>query len=259
MKLEGNTILVTGGGSGIGLELSKAFLARGNTVIATGRNLPKLEQAQRDLPGLQVLQSDVGKPEDVERLYTRVLKDFPKLNVVVNNAGVMREVNMHHDADNLDEFTREIDINFKGPVWMARKFLGHLKTMPNAAIVNVSSGLAFVPLPISPIYCATKAALHSFTLSLRAQLKNTQVKVFELLPPATQTNLLGEFDPKDFEGVSIMKVDEMVRQCVRGMEKDQLEIRPGQSNQLKFMNRVAPGFILAQLSKPVDRMLQTKQ
>jgi len=127
--------------------------------------------------------------------------------------------------------------------------------MDSAAIVNLSSGLAFVPLPIAPIYCATKAAIHSFSLSLRAQLKNTKVKVFEIAPPATQTDLLGEFDSEDMSGASIMKVDDMVRASLKGLENDQFEIRPGQSNQLRFMSRLAPAFILAQMSKPVDRML----
>jgi uncharacterized oxidoreductase len=138
---------------------------------------------------------------------------------------------------------------------MVRKFLPQLKKMDSAAIVNLSSGLAFVPLPIAPIYCATKAAIHSFSLSLRAQLKNTKVKVFEIAPPATQTDLLGEFDSEDMSGASIMKVDDMVRASLKGLENDQFEIRPGQSNQLRFMSRLAPAFILAQMSKPVDRML----
>ena len=138
---------------------------------------------------------------------------------------------------------------------MVRRFLNHLKEKPAAAIVNVSSGLAFVPLPISPVYCATKAALHSFSLSLRVQLKKTNVKVFEIAPPLTQTDLLSGFSAGDMEGVAMMKVDDMVGQCMRGMAADRFEIRPGQANQLRFMSRVAPDFILGQLSKPVDRML----
>ena len=140
-----------------------------------------------------------------------------------------------------------------GPVRMVKQFLPHLKKKRAAAIMNVSSGLAFLPLPISPVYCATKAGLHLFTLSLRMQLKNTDIKVFELAPPATQTELLDDFDAEDMKGASIMKVDAMVGD--KGMKNDQLEIRPGQSNQLKLMSRLAPQFILNQLSKPVDRML----
>jgi uncharacterized oxidoreductase len=137
---------------------------------------------------------------------------------------------------------------------MVKRFLPQLKKMPSAAIVNVSSGLAFVPLPSSPVYCATKAALNSFSRSLRVQLKKTNVKVFELAPPATETELFDAKSP-DMDGVAIMKVDELVREFLKGFAKDQLEIRPGQANSLKLMNRVAPEFILAQLSKPVDRML----
>ncbi len=253
MKLEGNTVLITGGASGIGFTLAKELLARGNTVIVTGRDEAKLAKAQAALPKLQTIKSDVSRVGDIDSLYERVTKDYPTLNVLVNNAGVMRPINIHSEAS-LEKLTEEIDINFTGPVRMTRRFLGHLKSQPTAAIVNVSSGLAFVPLTVFPVYCATKAALHSFTLSLRSQLKKTAIKVFELVPPATETDLLDMKSP-DLEGVSIMKVDEMVRQCLRGMEKDQLEIRPGQANQLKLMNRVAPEFILAQLSKPVDRML----
>jgi uncharacterized oxidoreductase len=122
--------------------------------------------------------------------------------------------------------------------------------------MNVTSGLAFVPLPVSPVYCATKAGLHSFTQSLRVQLHNSNVKVFELAPPATQTELLGDFNSEDMKGISIMKVEAMVAVAIKGMHNNQYEIRPGQSNQLKIMSRIAPEFILNQMSKPVARMLE---
>jgi uncharacterized oxidoreductase len=254
MKLEDNTVLITGGTSGIGLELAKQLLGRKNTVIITGRDEGRLEQAKKQLPELSTIKSDVSRIEDIDALFTRVTKEHPSLNILVNNAGVMRTINLHDEELSLDDLTREIDVNFKGPVWMVKRFLPHLKKMPSAAIVNVSSGLAFVPLPTSPVYCATKAAMNSFSRSLRVQLKNTKVKVFELAPPTTETNLFDMKSP-DLEGVAIMKVDELVRLFLKGFEKDQAEIRPGQANSLKFMNRVAPEFILAQLSKPVDRML----
>lgn len=254
MKLDGNTVLITGGTSGIGLELAKELLKRGNAVIITGRDRERLERAKKQLPELHTIQSDASRIADIDSLFARVTQEFPVLNVLVNNAGVMRTINLHSEDQSLDELTREIDINFKGPVWMVKRFLPHLKKMPSAAIVNVSSGLAFVPLPSSPIYCATKAAMNSFTRSLRVQLKKTAVKVFELAPPTTETGLFDTKSP-DLQGVTIMKVDELVRQFLKGFEKDHLEIRPGQANSLKFMNRVAPEFILTQLSKPVDRML----
>jgi uncharacterized oxidoreductase len=256
MKLEGNTILITGGSNGIGLELAREFRSRGNTVIITGRDQARLDAAQRQVPGLYVIRSDVSQATDIEALHREVMARLPDLNVLINNAGVMRKTNLHDQPESLEDFTAEIDINFTGPVRLTQLFLPDLKRRANAAIVNVTSGLAFVPLPISPIYCATKAALHSFSLSLRAQLAKTHVKVFEIAPPATQTDLLGSFQAGDLEGTSVMNVQKMVQLCLKGLRSDRLEIRPGQSNLLKLMNRLAPEFILSQLSKPVAKMLE---
>jgi uncharacterized oxidoreductase len=255
MKTSGNTILITGGSSGIGFEFAKQLLASGNTVVATGRDEDKLRAVKSKLPGLNIVKSDVSRPEEIEALLKAVTKDFPKLNVLVNNAGVMRTINMHDDGVALEGLTQEIDINLKGPMRMAKAFLPHLKKQDAAAIVNVTSGLAFVPLPISPVYCATKAGLHSFTQSLRVQLKNTKVQVFEVAPPATATELLADMNQDDMKGVAIMKVEDMVADSIKGLAADRLEIRPGQANSLKLMSRVAPEFILKQMSRSVDRML----
>jgi uncharacterized oxidoreductase len=256
MNLNKNTILVTGGTSGIGLELAKQLIKLGNTVIVTGRNPERLAQAKITLPQVHVLQSDVTKPGEIAMLFDQVTREFPALNILINNAGVMREINLNKlKVGGSEDLTTEIDSNLKGPIWMIEKFLPFLKTKPSAAIVNVSSGLAFVPLPSSPVYCATKAALHSFTQSLRVQLKRTNVKVFELAPPATETPLLKDWKQEDRKGVSMMNVDDMVRVAIHGMQTDTFEIRPGQSNQLKMMSRVAPAFILKMLSKPMEKML----
>jgi len=260
MKLTQNTILITGGASGIGLELVKQLSALDNTILITGRDQAKLDLAKKQFPKIHTFQSDVSQPAQVKALFEKVTESFPALNILINNAGIMRNINLHDSNDDLSDLTREIDTNLSGPIRMVKKFLPHLKTKSEAAIVNVSSGLAFVPLPVSPVYCATKAGLHSFTLSLRVQLKKTKVKVFELAPPATQTELLGDFNAEDMKGVSIMKVEKMVEAAISGMQNDHYEIRPGQSNQLKIMSRVAPQFILNQMSRPVDRMLaNTKQ
>jgi len=255
MKLSENTILITGGASGIGLELAKQLYLRGNRVIITGRDQAKLDAAQRLLPEIVAIRSDVSAVHDIDLLHARILRDFPEMNVLINNAGIMREVNLHDLQGGLDELTAEVDINLCGPIRMTKRFLPHLKSRPSAAIVNVSSGLAFVPLPTSPVYCATKAALHSFTQSLRVQLKHTNVKVFELAPPATKTAMLDQSEPEDLKGVSIMTVEDLVAAAMKGFERDRLEIRPGQANQLKLMSRLAPEFILKQLSRSVDRML----
>ncbi len=254
MNVSGNTILITGGTSGIGLELTKQLLDRKNTIIVTGRDAKKLEEAKKRFPGIHTIASDVSKPADIEKLVEQLTKDFPKLNWLINNAGIMNTINLHDDAK-LEPLTREIEINLMGPIRMIRAFLPLLKKQPSAAIVNVTSGLAFTPLPSSPIYCATKAGLHSYTLSLRVQLKKTNVKVFELAPPATATPMMDGHDPEDMKGITIMPVAAMVAAAMKGFETNKFEICPGQSNQLRMMSRVAPGFILAQMSKPVDKML----
>jgi uncharacterized oxidoreductase len=258
MKLKGNTILITGGAGGIGYELTKQLSALGNTILITGRDQSKMDRAKAASPRIHTFRSDVSDPKAIAALYEEVIKQFPGLNILINNAGIMRKINVHDKAGSLEDLTREIEINLSGPIRMVKQFLPHLKTKPEAAILNVSSGLAFVPMPISPVYCATKAGLHSFTESLRVQLKNTKVKVFDLAPPATQTELLGNFDAEDMKGASTMKVEDMVKVAVNGMKTDRFEIRPGQADLLKMMSRVAPGFILKQMSVSVDRMLRTQ-
>ena len=256
MKLAKNTILITGGATGIGFEFAKQLDLLGKIVIITGRDKAKLEKAKNKIPNIYIYQSDVSNSEAISILFDKVIKKFPDLNILINNAGIMRTINFHNKGADLEDLTTEININLSGPIRMVKKFLPHLKSKESAAIVNVSSGLAFTPLPQSPVYCATKAGLHSFTQSLRVQLKNTHIKVFELAPPATDTPLLGSFFNDDMKGMTIMKVEEMVAVAIKGMKNDQLEICPGQSNQLKFMSRLAPQFILGQMSKPIDRMLK---
>jgi uncharacterized oxidoreductase len=255
MKLDGNTILITGGGSGIGLELARQLIGRGNTVLITGRDTAKLERAATAIPGLHTMPSDVRRAEDIEALHARVMKDFASLNILINNAGVVRPRNFNVEGPALDDLSVEIDVNLTGPIKLTRRFLPQLKSKPNAAVVNIGSSLAFVPLPIMPVYCATKAAIHSFSLSLRVQLQPSGVKVFELMPPTTQTDLMNVFDPGDLKGVQIMAVDDLVKEALKGIERDRYEIRPGQSNQLRFMSRLAPDFIFAQLTKSVAKML----
>jgi uncharacterized oxidoreductase len=248
MKLEKKTVLITGGTSGIGLELAKQLLARNNTVIVTGRDQAKLDATQQAFPGVHVYKSDVGDPGAIATLHDKVLAQFPALDTLVNNAGIMRNVNLNQHRD-LSDVTREIETNLSGPVRMIQQFLPHLLTRQGALIVNVSSGLAFIPFPASPIYCATKAAIHSFTQSLRVQLDGTSVTVIELAPPAVETPLFrGEFaeEMMDQKG---MDVKMLVNRAISGIEAGKLEIRPGLSNVLKAMSRIAPHFMLKQIAK----------
>ena len=248
MKLEKKTVLITGGTSGIGLELAKQLLQRGNTVIVTGRDQEKLDAAKRALPGVHTFKSDVGDPAAIAALDASVLTQFPALDTLINNAGIMRNLNLNQVHD-LNDVTREIEINLNGPVRMVQQFLPHLKTRKGALIVNVSSGLAFIPFPASPVYCATKAAIHSFTQSLRVQLKGTGVTVVELAPPAVETPLLrGEFaaEMKEQKGMDVMT---LARHALAGIEAGKLEIRLGLANVLKAMSRIAPQFMLNQMAK----------
>ncbi len=250
MLLEKRTILITGGTSGIGLELAEQLSQRGNTVIVTGRDQEKLDAAKLTRPALNTLKSDVSKADEISALYESVIELFPALDTLVNNAGIMRNLNFTQDPCDV---TREIEINLSGPVRMVQQFLPHLRTRENALIINVSSGLAFVPFPAAPIYCATKAAIHSFTQCLRVQLADTGITVVELAPPGVETPLLrGEF-AAEMKGQKGMDVGRLARRAIAGIEAGQLEIRPGLSNILKLMSRIAPEFMfkqMANMSKP---------
>lgn len=247
MKLANKTILITGGTSGIGLELAKQLLQRGNTVIVTGRDQKKLDAAKLSVPGVHTFKSDVSDSAAIAALHDSVLAQFPALDVLVNNAGIMRNLNLNQRRD-LDDVTREIEINLSGPVRMVQQFLPHLKSRDGALIVNVSSGLAFVALPIAPVYSATKAALHSFTQSLRVQLHGSSVTVVELAPPGVETPLFrGEF-AEEMKGQKGMDVKVLVKHAIAGIEAGKLEIRPGLANVLKAMSRIAPQFMLNQMA-----------
>jgi uncharacterized oxidoreductase len=248
MKLEKRTVLITGGTSGIGLELAKQLLHRGNTVIVTGREQENLDSARRTLPGVHTFKSDVGNPADIVVLYQNVLAQFPALDTLINNAGIMRNLKLNQARD-LKDVTREIQINLSGPVRMIQQFLPHLKTRKDGLIVNVSSGLAFIPLTISPVYSATKAAIHSYTQSLRLQLDGTGITVVELAPPGVETPLFrGEF-AEEMKGQKGMDVKVLAKKAIAGIEAGKLEIRPGLSNVLKIMSRIAPQFMLNQMAK----------
>lgn len=193
MKMENNTILITGGTSGIGMALAERFLKRGNTVVICGRDPVKLEAMKKKHPAMITVVADTGKEKDRVDLWNRVTKEFPKLNVLINNAGIQRKIDLTK-AEAWSETDSEIDINIGGPIHLSMLAIPHLSKQERALIANVSSGLAFVPLVATPVYSATKAAVHSFTLSLRHQLKKTGIEVVEIIPPAVRTNLGGSHD-----------------------------------------------------------------
>lgn len=187
MKTSGNTILVTGGGSGIGRELARRWHDLGNTVIVAGRSEGSLAGTAEGHANIHPMAFDVSDPADIERFAREVVERFPALNVLVNNAGIMRYEELSAKRD-LADAEATIVTNLLGPIRLTDALVDHLKGQGGAAIVNVTSGLAFVPMPKAATYSATKAALHSYTISLRVKLEGA-VEVIELAPPAVQTEL----------------------------------------------------------------------
>ncbi|WP_026462617.1 SDR family oxidoreductase [Adhaeribacter aquaticus] len=191
MNLAGNTVLITGGASGIGFALAERFLKAGSQVAICGRREDKLAEAGQKLPGLKTFVCDIGAESDRQNLFYWVKDEVPQVNILLNNAGIQRRVPYTEFEESWQEFQQEIAINLEAPIHLSALFIPHLQKQNNSAIINVTSGLAFVPLAQAPVYSATKAALHSFTLSLRYQLAKTNIKVIEIIPPAVQTDLGG--------------------------------------------------------------------
>ena len=196
MNSTGNTILITGGGSGIGRGLAEAFHALGNRIVIAGRRKQALDETAAANPGMKSLQLDIESPAAIRSFADRIAADYPSLNVLVNNAGIMRPEKLLSQQEGLADAEAIVATNLLGPIRLTAALLPLLQKQAHATIVNVSSGLAFVPLALTPTYCATKAAIHSYTQSLRYQLKNTAIEVLELIPPYVATNLLaGAHDP----------------------------------------------------------------
>ena len=197
MNPTGNTILITGGGTGIGSGLAQALHALGNHVIIAGRRQSALDETTGGNPGMKSLVLDIGNPSEIESFAARVAAGNPALNVLINNAGIMRAEKLLVQSDDLADVEMIVSTNLLGPIRLTAKLLPLLKRQPSATIINVSSGLAFVPLALTPTYCSTKAAIHSYTQSLRYQLKSTAIEVLELIPPYVATDLMsGANDPR---------------------------------------------------------------
>ena len=189
MNMTGNTILITGGGSGIGRGLAEAFNAIGNRVIIAGRRPGPLAEVVNANPGIMSVVLDVADPEAIQAFAARVPQDHPELNVLINNAGIMRTEDALAEPFDLVDAEATIAINLLGPIRLTAALLPHLRRQSAAAVVNVTSGLAFVPLASTPTYSATKAAMHSYSQSLRFLLRSTAVQVIELAPPVVKTDL----------------------------------------------------------------------
>ncbi len=197
MNTTHNTILITGGGSGIGRGLAEAFHALGNQVIIAGRSQSKLDETTAANPGMKALTADMADADSIHAFAAQAREENPTLNVLINMAGIMVTENLLDQEEALTDAEAMITTNLLGPIRLTAALLPTLLSQPAATIINVSSGLAFVPLAMTPTYCATKAALHSYTESLRYQLRDTSVQVLELIPPYVQTGLMGAEQASD--------------------------------------------------------------
>lgn len=187
MKMTGNTILMTGGGSGIGRALAQRFADQGNIVIIAGRTLASLEETIAGRSNMHALTMDVNDPASIESFASRAISQFPAINILFNNAGIMQREDISRKAD-VSIAEQTIITNLLGPIRLTNALIDHLTAQADAAIINTTSGLAFVPLVSTPSYSASKAALHSWTISLREQLRG-KAEVIELAPPAVRTEL----------------------------------------------------------------------
>jgi uncharacterized oxidoreductase len=243
MNLSSNTILITGGASGIGLALAERFLQADNEVIICGRREEKLREAQEKYPALRTYAVDVAQESERANLFNWVTSEFPNLNVLINNAGIQRRIDLNEN-ENWEARRQEIAINFDAPVHFASLFAAHLQKQKNPVIANVTSGLSFVPLANVPVYSATKAALHSFTLSLRKQLAQTGIEVIEIVPPAVDT---------DLGGVGLhtfgVNVDEFADAVFEGLKNGETEIAYGSAQQSSRASREQLDEIFKQLNQ----------
>ena len=235
MRSSGHLALITGGAAGIGLALAKTFWAHGNQVILVGRNEASLHSAAVELPGAVTCVADVSKAEDRERLVTL----FPQVTVLVNNAGI--QVYKPIEASRDQEIEQEIAVNLVAPILLAKAFLPHLRRHPEAAIVNVTSGLALAPKQATAIYCATNAGLHSASQSLRWQLEDSTVSVFEVLPPFVATAMTAH------RGHGGMTPEQLAQAFWSGFVRNRYQMPIGATRWLQFLLRIAPGLANAKV------------
>ncbi len=251
MQISNNTILITGGTSGIGLAFAEGFMAAGSKVIICGRREERLNDLRENYPRLITRACDVSKAADREALADWVLQNHSELNILMNNAGVQLVLDMTKPVD-LDRIQAEIETNVVAPVHLTSLFAQHLATKADAAVINISSGLAFAPLAFMPVYCATKAAVHSLTLSLRHQLKNTSVKVFEIIPPSVDTELGHDRREDKTQSHGGIPIADFIAEAMEAIKDDIYEAPIGQSKGLHAQREALFEVMNNQVQLPVN-------
>jgi len=245
LKLINNTILITGGGSGIGLELTKTLLRMGNIVIICGRSENKLQMVKNDLPRVHTVQCDVSDQKQREELFSQVTNEHPRLNMLINNAVIVNYLKIQDKNYSAALVDREIQTNFIGPVGLIKLFLSHLSRQKNSAIINMTTGLVYAPHADMPGYCASKAALHSYTQSLRLQLKDNPIKIIEVMMTAVDTHFHDGGHVPDIAITTKKAVTLMLNE----IQKSKNEIKIGKVKLLSLLCRIAPDFSLNKINK----------
>ncbi len=241
MKTTGNTILITGGATGIGLALSEAFLKAGNEVIICGRRKQRLLEAQSLLPEVHIKTCDVTDAAERRALFEWTMANFHHLNILINNAGIQRPLDFTNgSADLLDAGADEIETNLQAPIQLAAWFIPQLRTQTAAAIVNITSVLGFIPLATVPVYCATKAALHTFSWTLRHQLRGTSIKVFEVAPPVVDTELQAAIRSQKGSTAQGISPQVVAEAALQALAQDHYETAVGAARFLRWGARLAP-------------------
>lgn len=241
MKTSDNTILITGGATGIGLALAAAFLKAGNDVIICGRREQRLHEAQSQLPQLHIKTCDVADAADRQALYAWTRTNFRSVNILINNAGIQRPLDFTNGVvEALATGDDEIETNLQAPIHLAALFIPHLRVQPAAAIVNITSALGFIPLAAVPVYSATKAALHTFSWALRHQLRDTSIKVFEVVPPVVDTELQKAVRSKKGSTARGLSPQVVAEATLQALAKDRFETAVGSARFLQWGARLAP-------------------
>ncbi len=248
MDLKNNTILITGGSSGIGLELSKELVKRNNTVIICGRSLDKLQEAKNQIPELHVFQCDIASSEQCKELINKVVQLFPQLNVLINNAAIVHKTDFTETEGIMAMAEKEIAVNLTAPIRFSSLLTEHFTGKDNATIINITTGLIYMPRIVYPFYNATKAGLHSFTMVLRLQLAQRTIKVTEVMFPAVDTPWHKGKPPK-----IAISTEEAVSEMLVGLEKGKCEIRIGGVKLLYILSRMLPNYAFKLVNNLKDR------
>lgn len=247
----GQTVLITGGSSGLGLEMARQLMLQKARVIICGRSTTKLEEAKKRLPGISLIQCDVSKKEERKRLADKIITEFPDLSILVNNAGIVKRFLVSEIPDLEEAVTEEWATNYLAPLMLSRLLLP-LLLKNKGMIVNVSSGLAHCPIYAEPDYCATKAALHSITQSMRVDFENKGVRIAEILYPAVDTPFQKGHAP-DFA----ITAERAIKWALKDLQAGKKEIHVGKAKMIYFMSRFFPKTILNVMTKAVPKNFQT--